>query len=60
MFAVMMALAIALVCSAMVRTVTAELNDTVGQAWPFSLVHCHVASSPGCSGHTRVVASRTR
>ena len=59
-FAVMMALVVALVCSVMVRNVTAELNDTVGRAWPFSLVHCAVAASPGCSGQATIVASRTR
>ena len=30
------------------RSVTAELNQTVGTVWPFSLDHCHVSASPGC------------
>lgn len=43
--AVVVALVIALPCSTVVRTVTAELTGTVGRVWPFSLVQeaadCH-------------------
>ena len=42
--AVLVALGIALLCSTVVRTVTAELTGTLGRVWPFSLVqearHC--------------------
>jgi hypothetical protein len=42
------ALAIALVFSPMVRTITSELDDSVGRVWPFALNHCHVRATPGC------------
>ena len=41
-------LTIAMVAAPMVRNVTAELNDTVGRAWPFSMARCHALASPGC------------
>ncbi len=41
-------LTIALVAAPMVRNVTAELNDTVGRAWPFSMARCQALASPGC------------
>ena len=59
--AVGMALAIALLCSTMLRTVAAEVNNTAGRMWPFSLAHCHVAASPGCDPQPgRVLASSGR
>jgi len=43
------ALGLALVMAPMVRNVTAELNNTVGQAWPFSLSRCISPATPGCA-----------
>ncbi len=43
-------LTIAMVAAPIVRNVTAELNDTVGRAWPFSMARCHAPASPGCRG----------
>lgn len=57
---VLMALVIALVCSTVVRTVTAELTGTVGRVWPFSLVHAGVQEggrcTPGCPPGVRLAA----
>ena len=41
-------LAVILGGAVLTRSVTAELNQTVGTVWPFSLAHCHVATTPGC------------
>ncbi len=46
---VAVALGLALVVAPMVRNVTAELNNTVGRAWPFSLVRCVAVTTPGCA-----------
>ena len=43
------ALGFALIAAPVVRTVTAELGNTVGRAWPFSLARCSSAATPGCS-----------
>jgi len=43
------ALAIALIGAPVVRTVTSELNGTVGRAWPFSLARCVSLATPGCA-----------
>jgi hypothetical protein len=48
LFKVAAALIVALVFAPVVRTVTVELNHSVGRAWPFSLGHCHFAATPGC------------
>jgi len=45
---VAVALGLSLVVAPMVRNVTAELNDTVGRAWPFWLARCAVLATPGC------------
>ncbi len=45
---VALALGLALVAAPVVRTVTAELDNTVGRAWPFSLTRCSAAATPGC------------
>ena len=42
------ALGLAVVAAPMVRTVTAELDDMVGRAWPFSLTRCASPATPGC------------
>lgn len=42
------ALGLALVAAPMVRTVTSELNGTVGRAWPFSMTRCLSPMTPGC------------
>ena len=34
-----------------VRAFTAELNQSIGLAWPFSLAHCRAPSTPGCGRH---------
>lgn len=46
--AVGMALAVALLCSTMLRTVAAEVNNSAGRVWPFSLTRCHAPTTPGC------------
>ena len=43
-----LALGFALIAAPVVRTVTAELDSTVGRAWPFSLARCSPAATPGC------------
>lgn len=43
-----LALGIALVMAPVVRSVTGELNNTVGRAWPFSLARCVSPATPGC------------
>ena len=55
--AVLVALGIALVCSTMVRTVTAELTGTVGRVWPFSLVQAGVQQSDHRPGGVRLTAA---
>jgi hypothetical protein len=45
---VALALGLALVAAPVVRTVTAELDNTVGRAWPFSLTRCAAPATPGC------------
>ena len=45
---VALALGLALVAAPMVRTVTAELDNTVGRAWPFSMTRCSSPATPGC------------
>ena len=45
---VALALGLALVAAPVVRTVTAELDNTVGRAWPFSLTRCSSPATPGC------------
>ena len=41
----------------MVRTVTAELNQTIGRTWPFADAHCRVLATPGCAAEAnRTVA----
>ena len=44
---VAMALILALVAAPVVRTITSELTQSVGQTWPFSIEHCAQAS-PAC------------
>ena len=44
---VAMALLLASVAAPVVRTVTSELSQSVGQTWPFSLEQC-AQTSPGC------------
>lgn len=46
---VAVALAVALVAAPVVRSVTVELNTTVGRVWPFSMARCHAPTTPGCS-----------
>lgn len=53
--AVLVAVGIALLCSTVVRTVTAELTGTMGRVWPFSLAQEGKHCSPGCPG-VRVTA----
>lgn len=45
---VSVALGLALVASPVVRSVTSELNGTVGQVWPFSMARCASLATPGC------------
>ncbi len=54
------ALAVALVLTPLVRSVTVGLDSTLGQAWPFSLTRCHVRATPGCNAVAtgRLQASR--
>ena len=40
--------AIALGGASLTRSVTTELNQTVGTVWPFNLTHCYGPASPGC------------
>ena len=42
------ALGLALVAAPVVRTVTAELGNTLGRAWPFSMTRCSSPATPGC------------
>ncbi len=44
---VAMALILALVAAPVVRTITSELSQSVGQTWPFSMEHCAQAD-PEC------------
>lgn len=39
---------VACLLSTVVRTSMIVLSETLGTVWPFSLVHCHAASAPGC------------
>lgn len=57
--AVLMAVGIALLCSTVVRTVTAAPTGTVGRVWPFSLVQEGRHRAPGCGG-VRVTAAMPR
>ena len=43
-----LAIGFALVMAPVVWSVTDELNNTVGRAWPFSLVRCVSPATPGC------------
>ena len=43
-----LALGFALIMAPVVRSVTGELNDTVGRVWPFSLARCVSPATPGC------------
>lgn len=54
------AFAVALVLTPVVRSVTIGLDHTLGQAWPFSLAHCHVRATPGCAEaeRARLLAAR--
>ena len=45
---VALALGLALIAAPVVRTVTAELDNTLGRAWPFSLTRCASLMTPGC------------
>ncbi len=45
---VAVALGVALVAAPVVRSVTSELNGTVGRVWPFSLSRCLSLATPGC------------
>lgn len=45
------ALLLALIAAPIVRTVTSELNHTMGRVWPFSIARCHSPTTPGCVGH---------
>lgn len=55
-----LALGFALIAAPVVRTVTAELGNTVGRAWPFSSVRCSSPATPGCGdAATRSVGRRS-
>ncbi len=43
-----LAVVIALGGALLARSITTELNQTVGTVWPFSLAHCYGPASPGC------------
>ncbi len=45
--------AIALGGASLTRSVTTELNQTVGTVWPFSLAHCYGPATPGCEPQER-------
>ena len=47
---VAVAFAVALVLTPVVRTLTIELDSSVGRAWPFSMRHCLTRDTPGCAG----------
>lgn len=47
------ALAIALALAPVVRMLSTGINDSIGQAWPFSFEHCHVRGAPGCEAASR-------
>ncbi len=47
----------ALFRAAMVRSMTVELNRSVGRVWPFSLVRCATPDTPGCRFDERSVLS---
>ncbi len=49
---VAVALVLALVAAPIVRSVTSELNGTVGRAGPFSLERCASFATPGCQDGT--------
>lgn len=55
---VTLAFAFALMAAPVVRTVTYELNNTVGRAWPCALAWCQSAATPGCSGQPVQSAGR--
>jgi hypothetical protein len=52
------ALGLALIAAPIVRGLTSELGDTVGQAWPFSLARCTSAAPPGCDHRAERSAER--
>ncbi len=41
-------LAVAMLAAPLIRAATAELNQSLGTQFPFSLAHCHVPATPGC------------
>lgn len=43
-----LALGLALIAAPVVRTLTSELDNSVGRAWPFSLARCASPATPGC------------
>lgn len=45
-----LAVVVALAAAPVVRTVTADLNNTLGRVWPFSMTWCHSLATPGCVG----------
>lgn len=55
-----LALVLALIAATVIRGITADLSNSIGRAWPFSLVHCRAQSTPGCDSTeaARYVATR--
>lgn len=45
-----LAVVVSLAAAPIVRTVTVELNNTLGRVWPFSMTRCHSLATPGCVG----------
>lgn len=52
-----LALLFAIWLSGAVRSTTVELNQTLGVVWPFSLAHCQVEATPGCSHPARIASA---
>lgn len=43
------ALVVALAFAPMIRGITADMTETVGQTWPFAMEHCRSTQTPGCA-----------
>jgi hypothetical protein len=43
------ALLVALAVAPMIRGLTADMTETLGQVWPFTMEHCRTQQTPGCA-----------
>ncbi len=43
------ALLVALAIAPMIRGLTADMTETIGHTWPFTMEHCRTQQTPGCA-----------